>query len=85
MDEDVAASATKSIPDRVGRLESMMENCIQTLMEIRQNGNDSSYDVITPSSSITPIVHETAPVLSLFNNGIVGAFLPCLELAIMVG
>jgi hypothetical protein len=74
VDEDVAVSATKSIPDRVGRLESLMETCIQTLMEARQKGNDGSYDVLTPST--TSGAHETAPVLSLFNNDIVGATAP---------
>jgi hypothetical protein len=73
VDEDVAAGATRSIPDRVGRLESLVETCIQNLMQIRQNRTDSSYDMLTPSSSTTSTVHETAPVLSLFNNDIVGA------------
>jgi hypothetical protein len=49
-----------------------METCIQSLMEARQNRNDASYDVLTPSSSTKPNVHETAPVLSLFNNDLVG-------------
>jgi hypothetical protein len=84
VDEDVAASATRSIPDRVGRLEPLMETCLQTLMEVRQDRNDGSYDVLTPSSSITPNVHKTAPVLSLFNNDLVGTNLPFLELMIAV-
>lgn len=84
VDEDVAASATRSIPDRVGRLESLMETCIQTLMEVRQNGTNSSYDVLTPSSSTTSNVHEAAPVLSLFNNDIVGAIIPVFVLTIAI-
>lgn len=82
--EDVAASATRSTPDRVGRLESLMENYLQTLMEVGQNRNDGSYDVLMPSSSTTPSVHKTAPVLSLFNNDLVGAILPFLEHMIAV-
>jgi hypothetical protein len=53
-------------------------------MEVRQSRNDGSYDVLTPSSSTTPNVHKTAPVLSLFNNDLVGAILPFLDLMIAV-
>ena len=85
VDEDVAANATRSIPDRIGRLESLMERCIQTLMEVRQNRNDGSYDVLTPSSSTASNVHETAPVLSLFHSDLVGAITLLVEFIIMVG
>jgi hypothetical protein len=76
-DEDVAAATTNSLPEWVGRLEFLMETCLQTLMEVRQNKNDTIYDVLTPSSSTTSKVHETVPVLSLFSNDLLrNVYLP---------
>ena len=69
-EEDVEISAPKSIPDRVGRLEFLMETVVQRFTEDGAKPTDSSYAVLTPSSTGCS-VHESAPVLSLFNNAVV--------------
>jgi hypothetical protein len=71
-EEDVEINAPKSIPDRVGRLESLMETVIQRFNQDGLKPIDSSYGVLTPSSTRCN-GHESAPVLSLFNNAVVSS------------